>query len=107
MGVGALWTAVHYEIPLLVVVNNNRSFYNDEQHQRRVAQWRDRPVANAWIGMRMADPEVDFTVLARGYGAWADTPITVPDQLAPALRSAIEQVEAGRVALLDVRTAPE
>lgn len=107
MGVGALWTAVHYEIPLLVVVNNNRSFYNDEQHQRRVAQRRDRPVANAWIGMRMADPEVDFTVLARGYGAWADAPITVSDQLGPALRSAIEQVEAGRVALLDVRTASE
>lgn len=107
MGVGALWTAVHYEIPLLVVVNNNRSFYNDEQHQRRVAQWRDRPVANAWIGMRMTDPEVDFTVLARGYGAWANTPVIAPDQLAPALRSAIEQVEAGRVALLDVRTAPE
>lgn len=107
MGIGALWTAVHYAIPLLVVVNNNRSFYNDEQHQRRVAQWRDRPTANAWIGMRLTDPEVDFTTLARGYGAWADTPITSPADLAPALRAALEQVDAGRVALVDVRTAPE
>jgi len=107
MGVGALWTAVHYAIPLLVVVNNNRSFYNDEQHQRRVAQWRDRPTANAWIGMRMTDPEVDFTTLARGYGAWADTPVTSPGELAPALRAALEQVDAGRVALVDVRTSPE
>lgn len=107
MGIGALWTAVHYKIPLLVVVNNNRSFYNDEQHQRRIAQWRDRPVANAWIGMRMADPEVDFTTLARGYGAWADAPVTSPDHLAPALRSALERVDAGGVAVVDVRTAPE
>jgi thiamine pyrophosphate-dependent acetolactate synthase large subunit-like protein len=29
MGATALWTAVHYNIPLLVVVANNRSFFND------------------------------------------------------------------------------
>lgn len=107
MGVGALWTAVHYAIPLLVVVNNNRSFYNDEQHQRRVAKDRNRPADNAWIGMRMTDPEVDFTTLARGYGAWAEEPIIDPDHLAGALRRALAQVDAGQVALVDVRTAPE
>src|SRR5271154_4067784 len=30
MGVTAVWTAVHYKIPLLFVLANNRSFYNDE-----------------------------------------------------------------------------
>jgi len=29
MGVTAIWTAVHYRIPLLFVVCNNRSFFND------------------------------------------------------------------------------
>ena len=33
MGVTALWTAVHYRIALLIVVANNRTFYNDEVHQ--------------------------------------------------------------------------
>src|SRR5262249_31342361 len=33
MGVTALWTAAHYRIPLLIVVANNRSFFNDQLHQ--------------------------------------------------------------------------
>ncbi|MGH3626232.1 MAG: thiamine pyrophosphate-dependent enzyme, partial [Sciscionella sp.] len=107
MGVGALWTAVHYRIPLLVVINNNRSFFNDEQHQRLVATKRGRPVANAWIGMRLTEPEVDFAEVARGYGAWAEGPIETPEQLAPALRRALAQVDDGGVAVIDVRTAPE
>jgi thiamine pyrophosphate-dependent acetolactate synthase large subunit-like protein len=37
MGVTAVWTAVHYKIPLLFVLANNRSFYNDELHQERMA----------------------------------------------------------------------
>ena len=40
MGVTALWTAVHYRIPLLVWWRNNRSFFNDELHQERVARMR-------------------------------------------------------------------
>src|SRR5260370_41184559 len=35
MGNTAVWTAVHYKIPLLIVVCNNRSFFNDELHQER------------------------------------------------------------------------
>ena len=38
MGVTAVWTAVHYKIPLLFVIANNRSFYNDELHQERMAR---------------------------------------------------------------------
>src|ERR1035438_4791296 len=46
MGVTALWTAAHYRIPMLMVVANNRSFYNDEVHQERVARIRKRPIEN-------------------------------------------------------------
>ena len=60
MGVTALWTAAHYRIPLLIVVANNRSFFNDELHQERVARMRSRPVENRWIGQRIADPEIDL-----------------------------------------------
>ena len=56
MGATALWTAVHYRIPLLVVVSNNNSFFNDE--------------------------------------------------LPRALRAAIDCVEAGGVAVVDVRVEP-
>ena len=65
MGVTAVWTAVHYKISLLFVIANNRSFYNDELHQERVARMRDRPVENKWIGQRMADPEIDIAAMGR------------------------------------------
>ncbi|MDQ3530329.1 MAG: thiamine pyrophosphate-binding protein [Actinomycetota bacterium] len=106
MAPGALWTAVHYEIGLLVVVNNNRSFYNDEQHQVQVAEQRGRPVANAWIGMRLTDPAVDLAAMARSYGALAEGPITDPTALPGALARALGAVDDGQVALLDVHTAP-
>ena len=75
MGATALWTAVHYRIPLLVVVANNRSFFNDEVHQERVARMRNRPVENKWIGQRLADPEIDLAAMARAQGALGFGPV--------------------------------
>ena len=56
MGVNALWTAANAGIPMLVVVCNNRSFFNDELHQERVARQRKRPIENRWIGQRISNP---------------------------------------------------
>jgi thiamine pyrophosphate-dependent acetolactate synthase large subunit-like protein len=106
MGVTALWTAVHYRIPLLIVVANNRSFYNDEVHQERVARMRDRPVENRWIGQRMSDPEIDLAQLARAQGAQGFGPVTTATVLAAALAQAIAVVEGGGVAVVDVRVEP-
>jgi thiamine pyrophosphate-dependent acetolactate synthase large subunit-like protein len=106
MGVTAVWTAVHYKIPLLFVIANNRSFYNDELHQERVARMRARPVENKWIGQRMADPEIDLAAMGRAQGAIGFGPITRPADLAPALEQAIAAVDAGGVAIVDVRVEP-
>jgi thiamine pyrophosphate-dependent acetolactate synthase large subunit-like protein len=106
MGATALWTAVHYNIPLLVVVCNNRSFFNDELHQERVARMRNRPVENRWIGQRIADPEIDLAQLARAQGAQGVGPITDAADMATAFLSAVEAVESGAVAVVDVRVAP-
>ena len=106
MGVTAVWTAVHYKIPLLFVLANNRSFYNDELHQERMARARNRPVENKWIGQRMSDPEVDLAAMGRAQGAIGFGPITKPADLAPALEKAIAAVDAGQVAVVDVRVEP-
>ena len=34
---GALWIAAKYQIPMLVVMHNNRAYYNDWEHQIRMA----------------------------------------------------------------------
>lgn len=102
----ALWTAVHMRIPLLCVINNNTSWYNDEQHQNEVAKMRGRPMENAWIATTTRDPEADLATLARGYGAWSEGPVTDPDEFANALKRAVAEVDGGAVAVLDVRTNP-
>ena len=106
MGATALWTAAHYRIPLLIVVANNRSFYNDEVHQERVARMRNRPVENKWIGQRISDPDIDLAALARAQGALGFGPIEDVDQLGPTFAKAIAAVEQGQVAVVDVRVAP-
>ena len=106
MGATALWTAAHYRIPLLIVVANNRSFYNDEVHQERVARMRNRPVENKWIGQRIADPDIDLAALARAQGAQGFGPVEDVVQLAATFAEAIKAVEQGAVAVVDVRVAP-
>src|SRR5579863_2580324 len=106
MGVTALWTAVHYKIPLLFVIANNRSFYNDELHQERVARMRSRPVENRWIGQRMTDPDIDLAAMGRAQGAAGFGPVNNTAELAAALEKAIATVDAGQVAIVDVRVEP-
>ncbi|HSZ68403.1 MAG TPA: thiamine pyrophosphate-dependent enzyme [Xanthobacteraceae bacterium] len=106
MGVTAVWTAVHYKIPLLFVIANNRSFYNDELHQERMARARNRPVENKWIGQRMSDPDVDIAAMGRAQGAVGFGPVTKPGDLAGVLQKAIAEVDAGGVAVVDVRVEP-
>jgi thiamine pyrophosphate-dependent acetolactate synthase large subunit-like protein len=107
MGVTALWTAVHYRIPLLVVVINNQSFYNDEAHQQRMAETRGRPVQNKGIGIRMTDPELDLIRISEGQGAIGFGSITDPAKLGSTFREAIAAVDGGAVAVVDVRTATD
>ena len=106
MGCTALWTAAHYRLPLLVVVSNNNSFFNDELHQDRMARQRNRPVQNRWIGQRIADPEPDLGLLAKAQGGEGFGPIRRPDELPRVLRAAIECVAAGGLAVVDVRVEP-
>ena len=102
----ALWTAAKYQIPLLVVVLNNRSYYNDEEHQERMARWRQRRVENKGIGIRIEDPAPDLAAIARALSVDGFGPITEPDQLGPALDKAIEIVGDGKPAVVDVITQP-
>jgi thiamine pyrophosphate-dependent acetolactate synthase large subunit-like protein len=97
---------VHYRIPLLIVVANNRSFYNDELHQERVARMRNRPVENKWIGQRMSDPEIDLAAMARAQGAQGFGPVTDAAELGAIFATAVAAVDAGQVAVVDVRVEP-
>ena len=106
MGCSAIWTAVHYQVPLLVIVTNNQSFYNDELHQERMARQRNRPVENKWIGQRMTDPALDLAMIARGQGAVGLGPVQDAADLPGVIAQALAELEAGRVVVVDVRVLP-
>lgn len=95
MGVNALWTASRMDIPVMIVVADNRSYYNDEMHQERVAQMRSRPVQNRWIGQRIDDPRVDLVALALAQGFKSEDPVSTSEGLAKALKKGAEIVAKG------------
>ena len=101
MGVTALWTAVRYHIPLLVIVANNRSYYNDEVHQQTVARLRNRSSENKGIGQRIIEPDVDVAAIARAQGAQAIGPARSFTELDTALRIALDSVSDGHVFIID------
>jgi acetolactate synthase I/II/III large subunit len=106
--VGALWVAAAYELPLLTVMFNNRAYYNDWEHQERLARQRGTPVERASIGMAISEPEPDFAAIAKGFGWWAEGPITDPAQVRAAVQRAAHHVLAtGKPALVDVVCQPK
>ncbi|HEU5463867.1 MAG TPA: thiamine pyrophosphate-dependent enzyme, partial [Candidatus Binatia bacterium] len=95
MGVQALWTASHMDIPLMVVVADNRSYFNDEMHQERVAEMRQRPAQNRWIGQRIDEPRVDLVAMARAQGFDVEPPVMTAEALAKALKKGADIVARG------------
>jgi thiamine pyrophosphate-dependent acetolactate synthase large subunit-like protein len=87
-------------------VANNRSFYNDEMHQERVARERRRPVENKWIGQRIDEPDIDLAMMARAQGAAGIGPVRELSQLKSSIEEAIRHVRSGAVCVVDVRVLP-
>ena len=106
MGNTAVWTAAHYRIPCLMIICNNRSYFNDERHQERIAVARGRPAENRWIGQRIAEPDIDLAAMARAQGAVAIGPVTRVAEVQPAIEKGIATVRAGGVCVIDMRVEP-
>ena len=106
MGNTAVWTATHYKIPCLMIICNNRSYFNDERHQERVAVARGRPAENRWIGQRIGDPDIDLAAMARAQGAVAIGPVTQAADMQPAIEKGLATVQAGGVCVIDMRVEP-
>ena len=101
---GALWFAAKHKVPMLIVMYNNRAYYNDWDHQIHLARERGTDEKLAHIGMDIFGPEPDFAGLARSLGVWGEGPITKPEEVRPALLRAIAEVKQGRPALVDTIT---
>ena len=91
----AMWTAANQKLPITFVIVNNRGY--------RIIK--DRLIAmrgtDAFVGMDMNDPPMDFVALAAGFGL-AGRRVDDPDAIGDALR---EAVASGKPNLIEVPVA--
>jgi acetolactate synthase-1/2/3 large subunit len=108
MHLSALWVMGHYDVQLLSVVHNNRSFYNSTNHRMRLAEHRGRDASleRALIGTGIDDPVPDYATIAESMGVSGYGPVEDPDELSAVLSEAWAEAKAGSPVLVDVLCAP-
>jgi thiamine pyrophosphate-dependent acetolactate synthase large subunit-like protein len=101
-GPGILWTAAHERIPLLYIVHNNRGYHMEIMQMQVIANRRQRGIDRVHIGCNIDDPNIDYAMMAKSMGVYAEGPIEKPIDLGPAIRRALAVVRRGEPALIDV-----
>jgi acetolactate synthase-1/2/3 large subunit len=101
---GVLWSAVHHNVPLLTIMNNNRGYHQEVMFVTTMAARANRDVSRAGIGTKLESPYIDYASMAKAYGMVGIGPITDPKDIAPAIKRAIEVVKRGEPALIDTVT---
>ena len=89
-----------------MLINNNRSYYNDELHQDTVARTRGREVKNRWIGLRMEDPVPNIAKLAEAQGAVGIGPVTSAADVKAAISKGVSVLKSGGVCVIDFHIDP-
>ncbi len=105
---GVLWTAAHHNIPLLIVMHNNRAYHQEVMHVQRMANRHNRGIglSSVRIGTTIDNPNIEYAKLAQSMGVYGEGPISDPKELGPAIRRALAVVERGEPALVDAVTQP-
>lgn len=101
--VEALWTAARYEIPVIIVVMNNRSYDNERNRiQNNSPLLSNQDTRDLWkdVSCYLGDPLVDFSGLARSFAIPAER-ATDPAGFRKALKRAIAVTREGRPYLID------
>ena len=94
----SLWTMARYEVPVIVVIFNNRS-YNGPRNKILKAGGKAAQVGKDMI-CYLGDPDVDFAKVAAGFGVKGEVRVA-PEQVGPAIRRAIESTREGKPYLID------
>ena len=103
---GALWTAAKYQVPILIVMQNNRAYHQEVMWFQRAALMRNRGLELTQEGFGLGDPNIDFAKMAESLGLASSGPISDPKELAAAIRRGIGVVKRGEPYLIDVVTQP-
>jgi thiamine pyrophosphate-dependent acetolactate synthase large subunit-like protein len=103
---GALWTAAHHRLPLLIVMHNNRGWHQEFMFLEYMAGARGRGTDRAEIGTTLRDPFIDYAKMAAAYGVASEGPIEDPELLSAAFARGVAAARQGRPYLIDVICQP-
>ena len=103
---GVIWTAAHHQIPLLMIVHNNRGYHQEVMHVQRMANRHNRGIDRTDIGTTIKDPNMDYAAMAKSMGVYAEEPVSEANEIGPAIRRALAVVRNGEPALIDAVMQP-
>jgi benzoylformate decarboxylase len=92
-----LWSAAHYDVPLVLVVMNNREYAACKRGIDRVVSGG----GDQYVGMDLTDPEIDFIGLAKSLGVEARSAVS-PEELSSAVS---DSLASGIPTLIDAAVA--
>lgn len=95
----ALWSMTRYNVPVITIVLNNRSY--NEPRQRILGKMGKQGREGKDMACYLGSPDVDFAKAASAFGISGEV-VTNPADLAPALGRAIKATRDGRPYILDV-----
>jgi thiamine pyrophosphate-dependent acetolactate synthase large subunit-like protein len=98
----SLWTMSRYDIPVLTVILNNRTY--EETRWQVMGRMGPAGQANRDYISYLGDPDVKYVKLAEAHGVKGEL-VEHSDQLRPAIQRAIQTLRDGRPYLLDIREA--
>jgi len=93
-----LWTMARYEVPVIIVVFNNRS-YNGPRNKILRQEGRQAQ-AGRDMTCYLGNPDVDFAKVAAGFGVAGEV-VRAPEELRPAIRRALTATRDGKPYLID------
>ncbi|HXG64585.1 MAG TPA: thiamine pyrophosphate-binding protein [Blastocatellia bacterium] len=95
----ALWSMARYEVPVITIVLNNRSY--NEPRQRILGKMSKQGQTGKDMACYLGSPDVDFARIASAFGIGGET-VADPADLRPALDRAIKAARDGKPYVLDM-----
>ena len=96
----ALWTAAHYDIPLLIIIMNNKSYGIVTKISGTIARRRGRGKVNAHIAAALDNPAIDYPGLAKSFGIKTFGSVDDQNYLSDVLQSAVAYIKHNKKPVL-------
>jgi len=101
-GSQALWSAARYQVPIGVVIFNNREYQANRVNANRYGGRQEQ--TGKYVGVRLDHPDIDYVSMAAAYGIEGER-VAEPGEIAGALDRCKRSINEGRPYVVDARIA--